>query len=321
MKKPSRVFLSGPMTGIEDFNYPAFNALAAKIRAAGFTVLNPAENPKCETWSEYMKLAIAQLLMCDTVVQLPGWSESRGASCEFRIAKDCDLQIHSQAFFEDAFLSKPEAPKQMPEWICHKRVRAAKIRSMVQTDVNAGGFLILDNGMNAKVDYGWLKKHCPKLGGYYVEYKDGYHSYSPAEAFEEGYSPAPNMRPLTADELEFKTLMEGTQLTEEQKAAIRMQDAMLPEHRIQWDPAFKNSFKAMTGVDIDAVHKERSSIPDEEMRAEGWVPIEEVNSITTSDPREEILKADVNGRQWCTRVTRSMSFPANPYPKGEGEKP
>jgi len=148
-----------------------------------------------------MKLAIAQLISCDAVVQLPGWQNSKGAMCEFYLANDLDLQIISQQDFEIFYLSKPEAPKQMPEWICHKRVRAAKIRSIVQTDINAGGYLVLDNGTNAKVDYGWLKKHCPKLGGYYVEYKDGYHSYSPADSFEEGYSLAPDMKPITVEQL------------------------------------------------------------------------------------------------------------------------
>lgn len=34
----------------------------------------------------------------------------------------------------------------------------------------------------------YLMKHDPKPGGYYVLYGDGYDSYSPAQAFEEGYS-------------------------------------------------------------------------------------------------------------------------------------
>ena len=38
------------------------------------------------------------------------------------------------------------------------------------------------------VDAAYVRKHQPKVGGYYVAYKDGYKSFSPAEAFEEGYS-------------------------------------------------------------------------------------------------------------------------------------
>ena len=38
------------------------------------------------------------------------------------------------------------------------------------------------------VDEAYMQKHQPEVGGYYVVYKDGYKSYSPAKAFEEGYT-------------------------------------------------------------------------------------------------------------------------------------
>lgn len=38
-----------------------------------------------------------------------------------------------------------------------------------------------------KVDKTYIQKHNPEVGGYYVVYKDGYKSYSPQQAFEEGY--------------------------------------------------------------------------------------------------------------------------------------
>lgn len=40
------------------------------------------------------------------------------------------------------------------------------------------------------VDATYIQKHQPKVGGYYVVYKDGYTSFSPAQAFDEGYSRA-----------------------------------------------------------------------------------------------------------------------------------
>jgi hypothetical protein len=39
-----------------------------------------------------------------------------------------------------------------------------------------------------EVDAAYVMKHDPQPGGYYVVYKDGYKSFSPAEAFEEGYT-------------------------------------------------------------------------------------------------------------------------------------
>lgn len=38
------------------------------------------------------------------------------------------------------------------------------------------------------VDAEFLAKHKPEVGGYFVQYDDGYKSFSPAKAFEEGYT-------------------------------------------------------------------------------------------------------------------------------------
>ncbi len=38
------------------------------------------------------------------------------------------------------------------------------------------------------VESAYVEKHKPVAGGYYVVYGDGYKSFSPAAAFEEGYS-------------------------------------------------------------------------------------------------------------------------------------
>lgn len=34
----------------------------------------------------------------------------------------------------------------------------------------------------------YMRKHQPQVGGYWVQYQDGYISWSPAQAFEEGYT-------------------------------------------------------------------------------------------------------------------------------------
>lgn len=91
----TRVYIAGPMTGIEAFNYPAFNAEAARLRTLGYEVENPAENPApaCGTWAGYMRLALSQMLRCDVVALLPGWAGSKGARIERRIAGELDLAV------------------------------------------------------------------------------------------------------------------------------------------------------------------------------------------------------------------------------------
>lgn len=39
-----------------------------------------------------------------------------------------------------------------------------------------------------RVSEEYIVKHNPQIGGYYVVYADGYESWSPAAAFEEGYT-------------------------------------------------------------------------------------------------------------------------------------
>ena len=89
----SRIYIAGPCTGLPEMNYPAFNALAKKLRAKGHHVENPAENPEQDSWEAYMRVAIAQLITCDTVVLLSGWSKSRGAKVENRLAVDLGLEV------------------------------------------------------------------------------------------------------------------------------------------------------------------------------------------------------------------------------------
>jgi hypothetical protein len=106
-----KIYVAGPMTGLPDFNYPAFNVAAAKLRAIGHTVFNPAENPvpACGTWQGYMRLALAQLVQCECIVLLPGWSDSRGALIEHKLAKV--LQMEVVHFLDDPVLMREPDPR------------------------------------------------------------------------------------------------------------------------------------------------------------------------------------------------------------------
>jgi len=82
---PSR---AGPMSGLPEFNFPAFNAEAAALRAQGFAVLNPAEHGIVDgaDWADYLRHDIAGLASCERIHLLPGWSKSKGARLEHSIA-------------------------------------------------------------------------------------------------------------------------------------------------------------------------------------------------------------------------------------------
>ena len=89
LKRDGRWYLAGPMSGYPDFNRPAFHEAAARLRAQGHIVVNPAEIRGDEDWEwdDWMRAALHCLLGCHAVVFLPGWEFSRGARLERVIAE------------------------------------------------------------------------------------------------------------------------------------------------------------------------------------------------------------------------------------------
>lgn len=95
-KGMQKMYLSGPMTGIENYNHEFFNRVAAEFRMAGFEVCTPSEffdGDRTRERHEYMREAVKYLLEADTVVLLPGWEKSQGARLEAAIAQELDLII------------------------------------------------------------------------------------------------------------------------------------------------------------------------------------------------------------------------------------
>lgn len=89
--------------------------------------------------------------------------------------------------------------REMPKYKCHKEVHALKIAAIELDSVKAqaenretdGSAIITpDDSEYApfRVGHGYIRKHEPEVGGYFVVYEDGYKSFSPAEAFESGYT-------------------------------------------------------------------------------------------------------------------------------------
>lgn len=88
------IYLSGPMTGYPDFNYPAFNEEAARLRKLGYDVINPAElNSSDVTWHQCLRKDIAELVQCDGIVLMDGWEKSNGAHLEMHVAHRVGMEI------------------------------------------------------------------------------------------------------------------------------------------------------------------------------------------------------------------------------------
>jgi len=78
---PTRIYVAGPMSGLPDYNLPAFADAAERLTAAGFEAVNPGRHgvsPGWE-WEDYLRRGLAEMLTCDGVALLPGWEDSRGA--------------------------------------------------------------------------------------------------------------------------------------------------------------------------------------------------------------------------------------------------
>lgn len=90
-----KVYLSGPMTGLPDHNYPAFEAARTDLRQEGFKVLCPAEAGvvKGWTWEQYLRRDLAMVISAHAVVVLDGWQQSRGACLEVHVARELGMPV------------------------------------------------------------------------------------------------------------------------------------------------------------------------------------------------------------------------------------
>lgn len=97
MTPPSRLYyLSGPMTGLPEYNYPFFHRVAKALRGAGYSITSPAElSPPDSDWHSAMRRDIAALCTCTDLILLPEWENSQGAHLELMVAHRLGLRIHS----------------------------------------------------------------------------------------------------------------------------------------------------------------------------------------------------------------------------------
>lgn len=122
-----RIYIAGPMSGIPQFNIPAFDYAAERLRAAGCDAVSPAEldDPKTrqaaldspdgeiqgtlngETWGDFLARDVKLVADgIDAVALLPGWEGSRGAQLEVFVARLCKLPIF---LFDDDPLAEEDS--------------------------------------------------------------------------------------------------------------------------------------------------------------------------------------------------------------------
>jgi hypothetical protein len=87
--KPTKTYISGPMSGVALFNFPRFNEAAAQLESEGWEVFNPASSGVHAGWGlrEYMRVDIPQILDCHCLFMLSGWQYSKGAVLEAFVAQ------------------------------------------------------------------------------------------------------------------------------------------------------------------------------------------------------------------------------------------
>ncbi len=100
-----RIYISGKITGLPEAKYKQyFKAAEEEIRAIfqkpGHELypVNPItlNHSHDGTWHDYMAVGLSALLKCDAVYLLKNWGQSKGARCEYAIARELGLSVYFQ---------------------------------------------------------------------------------------------------------------------------------------------------------------------------------------------------------------------------------
>ena len=96
------IYLSGPMTGLPDYNREAFNMRTEAFRQAGYTVNNPAEisvtHGTSKSYGFYFKRALRMMLNSDVVYIFGDITKSNGALMELNVAKMAEMPVVWEVF-------------------------------------------------------------------------------------------------------------------------------------------------------------------------------------------------------------------------------
>ncbi len=92
-----RIYISGPITDIPPAHAQANFLRAAEIlQKKGISSINPEESLRnvILDHDEYLRINLAMLRLCDGILLLPGYEQSRGALMELGMAMALDKEIY-----------------------------------------------------------------------------------------------------------------------------------------------------------------------------------------------------------------------------------
>ena len=107
----AKIYVAGPMTGLPNNGYDAFDRKTAQLNEAGWLVVSPADmdreaglSPNREfTRADYMQAArrdLAIIKTCDALYMLDGYEQSPGGCWEWAYAKELGLTIYYETPLE-----------------------------------------------------------------------------------------------------------------------------------------------------------------------------------------------------------------------------
>ena len=106
-----KVFISGPITGTEDY-IDRFLKAELELTQKGYTVVNPAgvlaQLPVAFRWGTCMSITLALLEECDSIYMLKDWEHSKGAQIEHTFAAGIGKEIIYEKAKDSDTDSEPE---------------------------------------------------------------------------------------------------------------------------------------------------------------------------------------------------------------------
>ena len=156
-----KVYIAGPMRGIKDFNFPAFDAARDLAKSLGYDPISPADidreegfegiglNGRDDEWvgtlskEATIQRDIDAIKVSNAIALLPGYEKSSGATVELSLARFLDKEIL------DATTFKPFA-------VTGRKDDGGKLRyDLVAPDALAGLVSVLTFGANKYSARNW----------------------------------------------------------------------------------------------------------------------------------------------------------------------